>query len=65
MKLEGLGEGEAAVAGAAVHGLIDGLAGGGEHQHLFAGVVRGGAQGFQTVGFSGAGGGLQGLHQKR
>ena len=64
-ELERFGHGQATVAGLLLHGLIDGFAGGGEHEHFFVPPVRGGAQRFERVGFASTGGGLQGLHQKR
>ena len=43
-QLQCFGHGQAAVAGPAAHCLIDRLAGGREHQHVFVGAVRRGAQ---------------------
>ncbi len=65
MQIHRFGDGHSAVAGAFVHGLVDGFAGGRQHQHVLARPVRGGAQRFERVGFAGAGRGLQRLHQKR
>ena len=46
-EFERLGHGQAAVAGFLLHRLVDGFAGGREHEHFFVRPVRGGAQRFQ------------------
>jgi len=62
---ECFGDGQAPVAGAAVEGFIDGLAGRREHQHLFARPMRRGAQRGQGVCFARARGRGQRLHEER
>ena len=61
---ERFGHRQTAVAGFFLQRLVDGFAGGRQHEDFFACAVRGGAQRLERVCFAGAGGRLQRLHEE-